>query len=250
MDNKLKIKLIVFLVCVLALTATIQATYSRYASNSTGTVSTEIARWQIFVNNNNVTESYNSSMTFTPNLDSNVNIAANKIAPTSTGYFDIAINPTNVDVSFTYNISFSVPEDSIISDVNVTEYAIYEGTEITAEAEGSLEKIDFSGTSITDTLFYQNGDTPFSFSPFVLRVYFEWIDGENETMDDEADNIVGNAAASDEDFKFELNANINFKQYIGEENNAPEDEPPASSSSEPDPDPEPEPEPSSSSESE
>lgn len=211
-----KIKLLLFLLCLVVLISTVNTTYSRYASSSTGTVTTDFARWQIFINSQNVTENYGSSLTFTPVIEENANIAANKIAPTSTGYFDIAINPTAVDVSFTYDISLSPVEGSLLTDIVITNYAVVEGEEITEES--TINKQSFDGSSIKNTLIYDNntesGD--FSFKPFVVRVYFSWVDDENASMNDEADSIFGNSVASD-DFNFNLNAIINFKQYLGEE---------------------------------
>jgi len=210
-----KIKLLIFLLCLVVLISTVNTTYSRYASSSTGTVTTEFARWQIFVNSQNVTENYSSSLTFTPVIEENANIAANKMAPTSSGYFDVAIDPTNVDVSFTYDISLSTVEGSQLTDIVITSYAIVEGTEITGDS--TINKQTFTGASINNTLIYDNEMQNFSFTPFVVRVFFSWIDDETGTMTDEEDSVIGNAVANDEEVNFDLNASINFKQYLGEE---------------------------------
>lgn len=212
-----KTKLLIFLLCVLVLASTINTTYSRYVSAANGTVTTDFARWQLFVNNENITSNYTSSMTFTPVILPNNNVAANKIAPSSKGYFDVAINPTNVDVAFTYDINLNVPEDSLITDVRLTDYVVVEGTEITDDS--SLTKIPVTTSNITDTLFYSNTTQDFSFKPFVIRMYFAWFDGEGETMDDEDDANIGNMIANGDDTKFELGVNITFKQYTGEAEN-------------------------------
>lgn len=212
-----KIKLMIFLLCLVVLISTINTTYARYASSTTGTVTTDFARWQIFVNSQNITENYGSSLTFTPIIEENKNIAANKIAPTSSGYFDVAINPTAVDVSFTYEISLNSVEGSELTDIIITNYAIVEGEEITSES--TIEKQTFTGASIKNTLKYDNDaeNGEFSFSPFVVRVFFAWVDDETGTMDDEDDTAIGNAATSDEGVNYNITASINFKQYLGEE---------------------------------
>ena len=174
-----KAKIAIFLICIVALLTTVNSTYARYVSSSQGVVSTNLARWQIFINTVNVTERYGSSITFTPIIEPNKHVAANKIAPSSKGYFDIAIDPTNVDVSFTYDINFNIPEDSIITDIKVTDYAIVEGTEITEESE--ITKIKLNSTTLSDTLLY---DETKPFAPFVIRAYFAWVDDETNTMDD------------------------------------------------------------------
>lgn len=210
-----KIKLAIFLLCLVVLISTVNTTYSRYASSSTGTVTTDFARWQIFVNSQNVTENYSSSLTFTPVIEENANIAANKIAPTSSGYFDIAINPAAVDVSFSYEISLSTVEGSQLTDVVITNYAIVEGTEITADSV--ITKQSFTGANIKNNLLYDNDTENFAFSPFVVRVFFSWIDDETGSMTDEDDSAIGNAVADGEVSNLSLNASINFKQYLGEE---------------------------------
>ena len=210
-----KVKLLIFLLCVIVLVSTVNATYSRYASAASGTVTTNLARWQIFVNRENITSNYGTSMTFTPTILPNEHVAANKIAPSSKGYFDVIINPVNVDVSFTYDINVNIPEDSMITDIKVTDYAIIEGDEITDDT--TFDKIPLSTSTLTNTLIYDNETENFAFSPFIIRMYFAWVDGENETMDDESDGIIGDMVASEEDTKFELGIDINFKQYTGEE---------------------------------
>ena len=204
-----KVKIVIFLFCVVALFATVNTTYARYVSSSEGVVSTNLARWQIFINTKNVTESYGSSITFSPVIEPNKHVAANKIAPSSKGYFDIAIDPTNVDVSFTYDINFTIPEDSNLTDIKVTNYAIVEGTEITEETE--LTKVKLNSTTLSDKILY---DETKPFAPFVIRVFFAWIDDETNNMDDQSDSNIGNMVATGELVNFELGVNINFKQYI------------------------------------
>ena len=58
----------------------------------------------------------------------------------------------------------------------------------------------------------------YSFDPFTVRIYFEWYDGENEEMDDEADSLIG-AAAAEDDITFTIDANISFEQIIEDNQN-------------------------------
>lgn len=211
-----KIKILIFLLCVVALVSTVNSTYARYASAANGIVTTDLARWQLFVNSENITSNYETSMTFTPVILPNSNVAANKIAPSSKGYFDVAINPENVDVSFTYDININIPEDSLITDIKVTDYTLVEGTAITAE-DKDLTKIPLTTSNLTDTLLYDNTQTDFKFKPFVVRMYFSWVDDENGTMSDEDDANIGDMVTNGEDTKFVLGINVSFKQFTGEE---------------------------------
>lgn len=186
-------------------------TYSRYVADTTGNIDILFAKWQILVNNNDITNNNSSSINFEPVIVKSTNIADDVMAPTSKGYFDIDIDPTNVDVSFTYTINLEI-ENENIPDLMITEYAIVpnnyiEGTE--------LETTTLNDFKITNDLDYDNNTKDFSFEPFTVRVYFEWYDGENQNMNDADDTNLGNLAATEET-SFKINANITFEQKISD----------------------------------
>ena len=54
----------------------------------------------------------------------------------------------------------------------------------------------------------------FKFSNTTIRVYFEWYEGENELMNDEADTTAGINAANGINSNIVMNANITFEQLI------------------------------------
>ena len=58
-----------------------------------------------------------------------------------------------------------------------------------------------------------------------MRLYFSWLDDEMGTMDDQEDSNVANMIANGEDVNFDLGISINFKQYIGEDNEEVTDNP-------------------------
>ena len=189
-------------------------TYSRYIADSNGDVDIEFAKWQILVNYNDITDGNNAEMTFTPTIEPNENIAQNYIAPSSKGYFDIDIDHSNVDVSFNYTITLDI-ENEEIPDLMVTKYAVIDSTYDETKGPTYLEIKD---NKISNDIIHKVSED----KKFTIRVYFEWYEGQyefmneikNETMDDEADTIIGNKAANDEEIKFNINANISFKQII------------------------------------
>ena len=94
MKSKCKILLII---ASLALTLSLMSnTYSRYVANTTGNVDIAFANWQILVNDNDILAQNTSSIEITPTILENKNIKENTIAPSSEGYFDIEIDPSNV----------------------------------------------------------------------------------------------------------------------------------------------------------
>lgn len=204
-----RISLILLLVSCSLCLSFMSSTYSRYVAGTTGNIDILFAKWQILVDNTEVINQENSSISFTPVIEANNNIKTNTIAPTSKGYFDIEINPENVDVSFRYQIDLSIDNESI-PDLMITKYAILDSN----YQEGDIiEYTTLSNNTITGDLLFDNTTQNFSFDTFTVRICFEWFDGENETMDDEDDTAIGQAAAED-DLTFSISADISFEQII------------------------------------
>lgn len=197
---------VLFVVASLAITLSLMSnTYSRYVASSQGNLEIEFAKWQILVNDSDITAQTESSIQFEPVIEANANIATNKIAPSSKGYFDIEIDPTNVDVSFSYTLDLSI-DNTNIPDLVITKYVIIPEDYIEGNA---LKENYLEDNKITNSLYYSNN----AFKKFTIRVFFEWIEGTNQTMDDELDTNIG-INATTENTTFKINANINFEQII------------------------------------
>ncbi len=181
-------------------------TYSRYVADTTSNVDVLLAKWQILVNDADITSNSNSNVTFTPVIEENANVAAGTVAPSSKGYFDINVNASNVNVSFRYAITLDIVNEAM-PDLMITKYAIVP----TDYVEGTaLATTDIVNNVITNDMLL-NGNT--SFENFTVRVYFEWFEGTNENMNDVADTAVGTDAAIN-NTTFTINANIEFEQII------------------------------------
>lgn len=239
MQKKLRILAVII---SLAVTLCLMSdTYSRYVAGSEGNVEAEFARWQLLVNNTDITNSTTSNISFEPIIEQNDNVAENKVAPSSKGYFDIEIDPTNVDVSFKYTINLTM--NNSVDDLIITKYAFIPENYIENNA---LDYIYLNGinTSITEEIKYgtsssmieetivdeNNQEIKITYlKPIKIRVFFEWIEGtveyendttgdiENtiaETMNNEQDTAVGLEAANGNNSTFTINANISFEQII------------------------------------
>ena len=193
------------------------STYSRYVAGTTGNIDILFAKWQILVNNEDIANQNNSNITITPTIEPNDNIKADTIAPSSKGYFDIDIDPTNVDVSFKYTVELEIDNEDI-PDLIISKYTILPSD---YEEGDTLEYTTLQESTITDNLLFDNETDNFSFEPFTLRIYFEWYEDENELMNDEADTAIGLAATeaveNEEELTFTINANIAFEQIIESE---------------------------------
>lgn len=204
-----KVRFILVLVSLSVCLCLMSSTYSRYVADTTGNIDVLFSKWQILVSDTDVTSSSSSSITFVPTIEENDNVRSNVIAPSSKGYFDINIDPANVDVSFKYTINLGIQNENM-PDLMITKYAILPDS----YQEGDpLDVINLEGSSITNTLKFDKDVDGFNFKPFTVRVFFEWYEGENEKMDDAADTAVGNAAATD-NTTFKMNADIKFEQIF------------------------------------
>lgn len=198
---------VLIVIASLAITLSLMSnTYSRYVASSQGNLEIEFAKWQLLINNTDITTNTSSTISFEPTIEANKNVADNKVAPASTGYFDIEIDPTNVDVSFKYKIDLSIDNENI-PDLRITKYAIVPED----YSEGDALNYNYlTNNTIENTLYYSNT----GFNKFTIRVFFQWFEGEGESMNDAADSIIG-AEAATQNTSFSINANINFEQFIG-----------------------------------
>lgn len=205
-----KAKVLTALVSLSICLCLMSSTYSRYVADTTGNIEALFAKWQILVSNTDITNNTSSTITFEPVIEENDYIASNVVAPTSKGYFDIDVDPSNVDVSFKYTISMEI-ENENIPDLMITKYSIIPDSYVEGDP---LEFINLNDESIANTLTFDKDVELFKFKPFTIRVYFEWYEGEDELMDNEADSLIGKLAAT-ENSTFKINANISFEQIFG-----------------------------------
>ena len=206
---KLKFKIIIFILLLFVFISTVKTTYSRYVSEATGNVSANIANWKVKVNNSDITSSTSNTVTITPSIISNSNVKAGMIAPGSEGYFDILIDPTDIDVS--YNVSISAnSSSSTVTDLKFKKWGIANGTSYTSGTETNL-----SGNNATITKqWLLSGATNQNFTPYVIRVYFFW-DDTNGSMTDNQDTQVGLNAANGTQASTNISVTLSFSQYTG-----------------------------------
>ena len=184
-------------------------TYSRYVANTTGDVELVFAKWQILLNNEDITNGTTSTLDITPVIEENQNIEDNTIAPSSKGYFDVNIDPSNVGVSFNYKVELKVLNEDM-PDLMITKYAILDKDYIDGD---EITTTNIENNIINGTLDFDKETENYKFEPFTIRVYFEWYEGLVEQMNDEQDSKIGNDASIN-DTKLQIQATINFEQKI------------------------------------
>lgn len=214
-----RIKILAVFVPLCLLLCFMSNTYSRYVADTTGNIKMSFAQWQILVNEEDITNNNSSSVTLNPIINKSEYVEKDKIAPSSSGYFDISIDPTNVDVAFNYSITLDVVNENI-PDLMITKYAILdinhqEGDSITYKnLENNVinESVEFKKLATgSDETATSSDEFDYDLKPFIVRIYFEWYEGTNETMQDEDDTAIGTNA---QNIELEINAEIKFEQKI------------------------------------
>ena len=150
----------------------IQQAYAKYLTNAEANANASIARWNIKLNNQNITEQSDFSNTIVPVFPGTDHIAKDIIAPLSEGYIDLSIDASEVDVSFTETIQLSLAENNTISDLKITGYS---------EDGGPIQNFQ-DDAIINNTITLDNTKKTHDY-----RIYIKWIDGENESMDNAKD---------------------------------------------------------------
>ena len=122
-----KFRLLLACISLLLLVDMIQDSYAKYVTSAEGETNFTIASWIFLVNQQDVISNSDFSNTITPVLNSNNNIKAGTIAPTSTGYFEVTIDSSDVDVAFNEVITLSQGSDNTITDLLFTGYTLNGG---------------------------------------------------------------------------------------------------------------------------
>lgn len=172
---------------------TINKTYAKYKTDISGESNINVARWRILVNNQDIRNNSDTKAIITPTLMENENIKEGVIAPTSVGYFDIIIDCSAADVSFSYEIGTAVNATSNVNDIVVTGYSIDDG-----------EIIAIDNDSVISNNVYNRDNV----STITLRVYIKWDDSDTASMNNEADT----AATKAENSLAKLDVSLSFKQ--------------------------------------
>lgn len=177
-DLKFVILFIVLVSCCLLYL--FQSSYAKYRRQLEGTVSSDIASWNIKVNGEDIANKKTLTTTIKPTFLESENTKEGVIAPGVTGYYTIVIDASDVDVNFLCTIHSDVSVDSTVSDLRTLSYVIN-------PVSDADERLTYStDTGIVQQISKNTNQT-------VFRIYIKW-DDEDGTMDNQADT---EAATSD-----------------------------------------------------
>ncbi len=172
-------KKLIFLIACLSFLfsmSNFRETYAKYRTSIDGSTSMNVARWRILVNNQDIRNNSGTTLTITPTFPGSSNIASTVIAPTAEGYFDLVVDGTDADVSFSYEISADVDENSSVTDLIITGYSI----------DGGAKQTITNGDSVTGNIYLNDNSRVKT-----LRVFVKWEDFDSTaTMNNAADTAA------------------------------------------------------------
>ena len=144
------------------------------------------------INRQDVLSSSNFSNTIKPIFVDNENIKPGVIAPTSEGYFDLLIDASGTDVSYTETITVANAANNKVTDLKITGYQVN---------GGDIVEFDEATNVISKDHLLSDTDKVNSY-----RIFIKWYDGEGENMDNQADT---QASLKD---TAKINVNVQFIQ--------------------------------------
>ena len=92
----------------------------------------------------------------------------------------------------------------------ITKYAILDET---YEEGDEVITNTLENNTLTGSLEFQQDIDNYQFTPFTIRIYFEWYEGQDEKMNDQQDAEIGHQAAA-ENTTLQIAASIKFEQQI------------------------------------
>ena len=176
MTKSNKIKLVIAITTLIICIFQIQQTYAKYIESKDGSTDFAIANWKILLNDHDISDGAQLSSLINPVYENNNNVESGVIAPGSEGYFDLEIDATNTQVSFTYDISIASADDSDVTDLIISSYKI---------DDNPIVNVENGVNNLTNTINYNEPDKVIN-----IRIYFKWKDGDGETMNNAADTAA------------------------------------------------------------
>lgn len=178
--KKLILSMIIIFICIAYL---FTSSYAKYKKDVEGDSKMDIAKWNIKVNDEFITNKSKLTNNITPTFIGNEYINSSLIAPGIEGYYDINIDATNVDTNFDYKIVSIVSDNSSVKDLITTGYTI------NPDENESITNYN-NDTGITGTIIKKTSSTKF-------RIYIKWNDdNDTQSMDNKEDTNVGTNDAS------------------------------------------------------
>ena len=203
--NKLRVLEILCIISLLFTIFSIRRTYARYFEKVDTTYRTHIKRWLIKINDLNIHEAKSLSEVVQPVLVENENMNNNNtLVPGRTGYFDMMIDYTYVDLAFKYEFSIEQLNETQLKDFEIYGYEIVDGDKSTVTETKQIKGVIDPDKDLNSANEKKRD----------IRILFRWNDGDGSIMDNKLDTQY----RSEENEALNYRATLKFTQYIESEN--------------------------------
>lgn len=202
--NKLRVLEILCIISLLFTIFSIRRTYARYFEKVDTTYQTHIKRWLIKINDLYIHEAKSLSEVVQPVLVENENMNNNTLVPGRTGYFDMMIDYTYVDLAFKYEFSIEQLNETQLKDFEIYGYEIVDGDKSTVTETKQIKGVIDPNKDLNSANEKKRD----------IRILFRWNDGDGSIMDNKLDTQY----RSEENEALNYRATLKFTQYIESEN--------------------------------
>lgn len=181
-DIKL-IKLVLSIIILILFAWIIVSTYSKYTNGLGSSVKAKMSNWNIKINNQDITDESDFTNVLNFQLDSDSNVAANVIVPTSKGTCSLTIDSTGTDLPYEYTISVNEEVNELV-DFRIVKYKLNSGPEVTVPAG------QYSITGSVNPSLDANGNNTGNTVSNTYQLWAEWYDSNDNVLDNANDTRV------------------------------------------------------------
>ncbi len=170
-NSRKSLKPYIKLVILFFIVITISNTYARYSYTKTNTGEVVFAKWNILVNNVNITDS-------TTNLGTNISLLNSEDNSTNIDsgdecYFDLTINPSTTEVAVSYSINVDLANSNLPSGTNIVKYEKYVNTGVEETLEAT-QIVNAKSTNIAENISLLDSDNALGDESIRrYRIFFE-----------------------------------------------------------------------------
>lgn len=199
MKNKNIKKLLWLFMCIIIVVIIYEIIhiYAVFYSEMSGNVQFENGKWNIYVNGTEISTGIQTTFTVDQiNVDESSHVKPGNLAPGLSGDFEIAINPTNTDVSVRYDITLN-KENMTNENIQITGIVETEDNNtLTRTGENTY-------TGIIPLQKVKNGTTN------TIQISILWVDDYLDSNQDASTGTITNP-------KLHIPITVHVSQYLGE----------------------------------
>ncbi len=179
----------------------IHTTYAKYVTVLPANANVDITSWNLILNNQDITNESDFSENLNLVFPETQYHSDDALVPGATGYFDLNIDASNVNLSFKYTVTCTFPSTNDITDLKIVAFAV-DGHSTDLHSD----RTEFVDNTTTPMINYVQSSATSS----TLRVYVKWEDEDvNQNLNDIQDTSISLNSG-----KAKITANVKIEQTL------------------------------------